>query len=248
MTDDDAPQIIRVIDVETTGLEPDSAVVEVGWTDVLRDGDGWIVGVTHSALVDPGVPIPPEASAIHHIVDADVKGALPLIETLSRHAVLDDCEIFAAHNAAHESQHIALPGGARWLCSYKCAVRFAPNARKWSNQYLRYAMKLDLDRDAATPPHRAGPDSYVTAHVIARMLAKNPLGFMLSVSEKPIIYPRLSFGKHKGVPCAEVPLDYWDWMLRQPQKSQGDPEGFDDDVIATARHYLTVAQERGMRQ
>ena len=42
---------------------------------------------------------------------------------------------------------------------------------KHSNQVLRYWLGLRLDADLAMPPHRAGPDAYVTAHLLLRMMA-----------------------------------------------------------------------------
>ena len=39
------PQI-RIADSETTGLEADAKVCEIGWTDLINDGDGWRLGAT----------------------------------------------------------------------------------------------------------------------------------------------------------------------------------------------------------
>lgn len=63
------------LDTETTGLKPsESRVVEVA----LVDDAGQVLLNT---LVNPGVPIPEGATAIHGITDADVAGA-PLLEEL----------------------------------------------------------------------------------------------------------------------------------------------------------------------
>jgi hypothetical protein len=69
---------VRVIDLETTGSRPPAHdVCEIGWQDVVQDGDGrWAVTVERGALlVNPGRPIPPVTMAVHHIIDADVAGA-----------------------------------------------------------------------------------------------------------------------------------------------------------------------------
>lgn len=60
-----------VIDFETTGVDPEKdRVVEVG---LARFEGGEHVG-SRVSLIDPGVPIPAAASAIHGITDDDVKG------------------------------------------------------------------------------------------------------------------------------------------------------------------------------
>jgi DNA polymerase-3 subunit epsilon len=61
------------IDTETTGLLPDARIVEIGLVRIDPDGAGSIM----TALVDPGVPIPPAATAIHGIGDDGVRGCPP---------------------------------------------------------------------------------------------------------------------------------------------------------------------------
>jgi exodeoxyribonuclease X len=46
-------------------------------------------------LVRPGKPIPPGASAIHHIIDEDLKDALALSEVIDRFRGAD---VYVAHN------------------------------------------------------------------------------------------------------------------------------------------------------
>lgn len=69
--------VVRVIDIETTGTDPVAdAVIEVASVDVLADGT---ITNRQSTLVRPGIPIPPEASAAHHLIDEDLAGAPPLM-------------------------------------------------------------------------------------------------------------------------------------------------------------------------
>ena len=67
---------VRVIDIETTGTDPETdAAIEIA-SVVLAEGT-----ITNqvSTLVRPGIPIPPEASAAHHHIDEDLAGAPPLM-------------------------------------------------------------------------------------------------------------------------------------------------------------------------
>ena len=67
-----------VVDVESTGLDIDTiGIVELG-AAIFRGGEP-LMEHSQSTLINPGMPIPAEASAIHGITDADVAGA-PSIE------------------------------------------------------------------------------------------------------------------------------------------------------------------------
>jgi DNA polymerase III epsilon subunit-like protein len=67
-------------DLETTAKSPQSARI-VEWAVVVFTPDSIIA---HSSLVDPGVPIPAEASRIHSITDADIVAAPTTKQTLPR--------------------------------------------------------------------------------------------------------------------------------------------------------------------
>src|SRR3954447_24082864 len=94
---------IRILDLETTGLTPDDHVVEIAAVDLI---DNEIVPIG-SNLVRPPIPIPPQASAIHHITDEHVRQCrafdehLPVYLDQSGKAGVD---AFAFHNWRFESQ------------------------------------------------------------------------------------------------------------------------------------------------
>src|SRR5271163_3581240 len=75
-------------DAETTGKRtPDAefirkqpfawrapgVIIEVGFVEMLREGDGWRKGEAWSSRVNPDAPIDPEAIKIHRIRAADLK-------------------------------------------------------------------------------------------------------------------------------------------------------------------------------
>ena len=63
--------MIRVVDVETTGLDPAvDRIVEIAVVGV--DFERRCYRKLFHSLVDPEIPIPPEASAVHHITTAMV--------------------------------------------------------------------------------------------------------------------------------------------------------------------------------
>lgn len=88
-------QKLAVVDVETTGLGPEAKIVEIAIV-LMRFG---CVVSTWSSLVHPGMPIPPDATAVHGITDAMVAHA-PTIETLRAEiaARLADASVVAGYN------------------------------------------------------------------------------------------------------------------------------------------------------
>lgn len=65
---------LAVLDLETTGTSPHlDRIVEIAVIKILPDGRS----ETRSRRVNPGMPIPPEATAVHGIRDLDVVGEPP---------------------------------------------------------------------------------------------------------------------------------------------------------------------------
>jgi DNA polymerase-3 subunit epsilon len=84
------------IDLETTGVDPrNDRIVEISLMKVFPPGpDGTSPEpVVRTRRVNPGMPIPPGASAVHHITDADV-AAEPRFEHLAKALaeLLSDCD------------------------------------------------------------------------------------------------------------------------------------------------------------
>ena len=192
---------VRVVDLETTGSKPPAhGVCEIGWQDVTLADGGWqVMGSRGSTLVDPGRPIPAVTQAVHHIIDEDVVGA-PLWPLVAP-TVLRATPVLAAHRASFEQRFCtpALSGGARWLCTWKLALRLWPGSPSFSNQVLRYWRRpAGLDRDLGLPVHRALPDAYVTAHHLRDALNEAGLGQCLTWSELPGLLPRVPAGPERG--------------------------------------------------
>jgi exodeoxyribonuclease X len=235
---------LRVIDLETTGLEPpEHNVCEVGWTDVVavtHDLLGapmeWEIGYGRGLLVDPGRHIPPETSAVHHLIDEDVAGAPTWLVAASLampHAPGDAAPIaYAAHSARFERQWCTddLTGGAPWICTYKCALRLWPDAPAHSNQALRYWRRpVGLDRVVASVAHRAFPDAYVTAFHLRDMLALAPIEDLIKWSSEPALQVRCHIGKWRGTPWRDVDDGFLEWVAARD---------FDEDVLFTVRHEM----------
>lgn len=213
--------LMRVIDLETAGLEPPASVIEIGYTDVLFDPDTKRaeIGGTINALFRPTEALAPENIAVHHLTprmldpfpactDDDLKSA----------AESNSPFILVAANCAFERKWFTdeLIGSRHWICTVKAAARLHPDAASHANQAMRYHLGLyDLPEHMAMPPHRAGPDSYVTAHILAVFLETTPVRDLVRWTSEPKHLPRAPFGKHKGQPWPEVPIDYLHWAIKQ---------------------------------
>lgn len=211
--------VLRVIDFETTGMEPPAEVVEVGYCDLIGDDQVWEVGQPVSWLCGAAA-IPPECRAVHHITAAEVAGLPPFAE--SRGRLFNDGPLLSAlvaHNFAFEEQFLG-EHGALTICTLKAALRVWPDAPGHSNGVLRYWLEdrglLTLDHDTAMPPHRAGPDAYVTAHILKALFAAGATGKeMVAWTREPRLMSTCPIGKFRGKPWAEVEAGFLRWMLDQ---------------------------------
>src|SRR5665213_1227713 len=158
--------IIRIIDFETTGTEPPEAeVCEVGVCDLhledrrIDQPRTWMCGVRS---------MPPEVRAIHHIPLSECEGHPPFAAV----ELFDEpIDAIAAHSAEFETKFFASPVPV--ICTYKAALRVWPDAPGHSNGTLRYwledAGKIKPEHALTQPAHRAAPDAYVTAHILAAL-------------------------------------------------------------------------------
>lgn len=211
--------VIRVIDFETTGTEPPASVIEVGICDYKVGED--IVGRPSHWLCGAET-VPPETRAIHHIGLRDIEGRAPFDPAYSMAlAEREGVAAFAAHNAEFEMKwlvdHIRLP----MICTYKAALRAWPDAPSHSNGALRYwledAGKIAPFHDLTQPAHRAGPDAYVTAHILKALFDTGLTGKeMVAWTKEPRLLPRCPLGKFRDKPWSEVDAGFLGWMLRQP--------------------------------
>jgi exodeoxyribonuclease X len=224
---------IRVIDFETTGVPPDAAICQIGQCDVTINDGKVTVGMPSAMFVNPGRPIPPEARAVHHIRDRDVEHA-PSVDRGLIQLMDGPPDVFCAHNAKFEREFYT-GGNVPWICTRKVGMRLWPDAPNFQNQTLRYFLGIDggydFQAELAMPPHRAGPDCYITAHLVARALTAQPIEQLIEWSNQPSLLPgAINFGKHKGVLWSQCDSSYLEWMTRQPD--------MDEDKVFTARHWL----------
>lgn len=202
---------LRVVDFETTGTQG-SEVVEAAFVDVDLVNAQWQVGLPTAKLYRPGGVVSVHARAVHHICDTDLDTAeassVEAVEKFLSHGPPVDG--FVAHHAEFERSFLPTLSDASWICTAKSARRAWPQAPGYSNQVLRYWLGLRLEPALALPAHRAGPDAYVTAHILQQLLLTETVDTLIDWTTQPTV---VSFGKHKGRPWNEVPSGYLHWMM-----------------------------------
>ncbi len=211
---------IRIHDFETQGLEPHHKVCEVGWTDLLNDGDGWLVGATSSTLCEVD-HMPPPARAVHHI-SAEMTKGFPTFDAAALwvNAKADGVDVVAAHNARYDGQYWGEPK-LPVICTFKSARQlWTLEAPSHGNGALRYWLEdqglISPEAARCEPSHRAGPDTYVTALILQQMLSLTTAAQMVAWTKLPLVEPVCPIGEWRGKIWSEVDAGFLRWMINKP--------------------------------
>ncbi|RPH40011.1 MAG: hypothetical protein EHM87_23055 [Burkholderiales bacterium] len=146
------------VDLETSGVSPsEDRITEIGI--VLVDGDEQVE--EWSSLVDPGVPIPPEITALTGITNEMVRGAPPFEALLPEVARRLEGRVFVAHNARFDYGFLKAEfrrAGERFGADVLCTVRLS---RRLFPQYGSHRLDALIDRHRlpSADRHRALGDA-----------------------------------------------------------------------------------------
>jgi DNA polymerase III subunit epsilon len=240
---------LAIIDLETTGVNPlTDRIVEIAILKVLPDQQV----KKHNRRLNPGVPIPADATAIHGITDADVADAPPFEKVadklLAYLAACDLCgfnlkrfDLQLLHNEFRRANR-SFPIEGRALIDPLQIFHF------YERRDLAAAVNFYLGREHISA-HTAGGDVDATAEILNAMLARYPdlgndvetlnakfqdgnavdsAGFFTRVAGQI----RFARGKYRGQPLdfvARTARDYLEWMLAKD---------FNEDTKAIARDAL----------
>ena len=167
------PAAYAVVDVETTGTSVEAD--EIVSLAVLRlDADGRELE-RFASLVRPAGPIPAEATAVHGIDDASVRGAPTFAELAPELLALLEGAVFVAHNADFDLplvQHAFARAGARYLpsgvaCTLDAFRLLEPTERSHRLESVCERHGVELD-DA----HDARDDALATVELLRLLLSE----------------------------------------------------------------------------
>ena len=232
---------IIFFDTETTGKEAEDTLCQIAY----KTGDE-----IFCELYKPIKVIPPEASAVHHISNKMVadKKSFKESDSYEKIRVLfqDKNSIVVAHNAKFDIGILAkediVPKNV--ICTYRVASALDVHGKykKYSLQYLRYALDFDIEAQA----HDALGDVMVLEMLFKRLFdaIKKDLGDdravlekMIEISSQPILIKEFGFGKYIGKKISDVvQLDkgYLEWLLKSKLENEQD----DEDWVYTLNFYL----------
>lgn len=226
---------IVFFDLETTGTNiTDDRIVELSYIKVFPDGRE----ESKTLRINPGRPIPPEATAVHHISDADVADA-PLFGAVARELeqVFTGVDI-AGFNSNRFDVPLLVEEFLRvgtQIDMTKCrfvdvqTIFHKMEQRTLSAAYLFYCGK---ELDGA---HSANADTRATYEVLKAQLDRygnlqNDIDYLAKFSTQTrnvdfagrIVYNDknvevFNFGKYKGMPVAEVlarDSGYYSWIMQ----------------------------------
>ena len=159
--------------------------------------------------------MPPEVRAVHHISLAECDGH-PAFDPDIMFGRMNKPDAIAAHNADFENKFFSWPIPA--ICTYKAALRVWPHAPSHSNGALRYWLEdqglIAPDHALTQPAHRAGPDAYVTAHILLALFNTGATGReMIAWTKEPRLLPTCPIGAEwRGKPWHAVDGGFLRWM------------------------------------
>lgn len=219
------PQAIY-FDIETTGLRPESdRIVEIAAYNSTTHAE-------FTALVNPKIPIPQDASKIHGISDtmvADAPSFAQIAEEFRQFcapngetaAILigHNCDQFDAPFLRAEFQRADLvPPTWRYLDSLKWARKYRPDLPRHGLQFLRSA--YDIAENSA---HRALDDVLVLHRVFSQMLDDLDVEEALELLKEDLVQlVAMPFGKHRGVQLESVPKNYLKWLQSSGALEKGE--------------------------
>lgn len=204
-----------IFDTETTGVVEPIEVVEAAWVrldDDLTPLEWW------DGRFRPSKPIELGAMAVHHIMDEDLVGGACLPPS-SDFKLPDDCTIVIGHNIDFDWKVAGSPR-VRRIDVMAMTWKVWPELGKVSQSALIYFLDRQGARERLKEAHGALADVRNCLFVLRRIAEQvpdfNSWEERWRFSEEARVPDVMPFGKHKGLPMAEVPHDYFDWLLRQP--------------------------------
>lgn len=226
-------------DTETTGVKSDKdRIIEIAAYDPIQDR-------TFVSLVNPKMPIPKEATLIHHITDEMVADA-PDFQKVGQNFI-DFCDgdvVLIAHNndafdklfldAEFKRNQLEAPTWA-YLDSLKWARKYRPDLPRHSLQHLREVFNIP-----ANQAHRALDDVIVLHQVFMNLIGDLSMESAIDLMATESHIRHMPFGKYKGSLLQDVPTHYLKWL-----HENGALDKADNDNLKKSLEKLGLLQTLG---
>lgn len=198
-------------DTETTGISSErDRIIEIAAYDPVHQA-------TFHSLINPGLLIPPDATAIHGITNEMVANS-PNFGRCSADFI-KFCEgdtVLIAHNNDGFDMHFLRQEFSRhqiempswhFLDSLKWARRYRPDLPRHTLQFLREIYGIE-----ANTAHRALDDVIILHKLFSLMTDDLPIEQVMQLIQRPRELTHMPFGKYQGKPLNMLPKDYVKWL------------------------------------
>jgi exodeoxyribonuclease X len=209
-----------LVDTETTNADDDGEVIELAlawWPQIDR-----APGALEVERFQPQRAIKHGAMATHHIIPADLVACRP--STCAALPIAADFMI--AHNVDFDWRMLGSPPAIKRICTLALARLAWPTLDNHQLGTVIYSLyPPEAARDFLRNAHAAGDDVINLARVVRALVdhfGARSFAHLYELSEDARVPRYITFGKHKPKageppkPIAELPRDYREWMLRQP--------------------------------
>lgn len=201
-----------IFDTETTG-NPQAEIIEAAW---LRLNNPKELKITEEfqARYKPTQPISLAALATHHILDEELTHCPPA----SSFQLPDDITYIIGHNIDYDWQVSGQPKVKR-ICTLALARYFYPTLDSHNQSALIYYFDRANAGEKLKHAHSALADVknclFILQNLLPNLKQVDTWDQLWQASEQARIPTHMPFGKHRGEPIAQLPIDYQNWLLRQ---------------------------------
>ncbi|MBN2896975.1 MAG: 3'-5' exonuclease [Campylobacterales bacterium] len=228
------------LDLETTGLEHDDRICEVGvivWDE--ERVECW------AERIKPPRKIRPGASSKHHITNEAVadEPAFGASQSATRLRALNRSEhTLVAHHSAFDLrmlEHEGLVWQGAVVDTLRCARALIEGCERYALQFLRYELRLYRDEQALARHLGVtlGAHSALSDALHVKMLydyLASMRSDLAALSAQPVVIERFAFGKYKGERIEAIALQepgYLHWMLENARD-------LDEDLRYSLERYV----------
>ena len=221
-------------DLETTGIDiAKDRIVEISMVKVMPNGEE----IVKTRRINPGMPIPPESTAIHGITDEDVKDC-PKFKEIAKSlaAQIEGCDLAGFNSNRFDIPMLAeefLRAGVDVDLNRRKFIDVQTIFHKMEQRNLTAAYKFYRNKDL-TNAHSAEADTMATYEVLKAQFDRYPelendVNFLSKYSSFTnnvdfagrMVYNEkgqevINFGKYKGRLVEEVlksDPSYYSWMM-----------------------------------
>lgn len=208
-----------ILDTETTGGD-DAHATEIAYVPVTFEGaELQHDGEAFNERFNPLVPISPMAMATTGICDEDVVDKKPH----TSFKLPEDIKYIIGHNIDYDCDVLARAGNnvteVKRICTLALARSLYPELSNHTLGAMLYHLHYHTARKHYHNAHSAKYDVWFTQLILNTMCQKigvKDFELLYKFSEIARVPKVVSFGKHKGTTISDLPLDYAQWLIKQP--------------------------------